>query len=175
MALIHELLSGKSLLQLDRSYWAVKLKRGRWLSEAWTHTDLSAATERAYDWTNDLVATGDIARVTELWLLCPASATSPVGNTVRVPIRETDRAIQFKRGVFDTNLATGRKQMTAQVIGRLEDYATGEATLFVWDQERFALYAPWHVNLYDPQGLGAWRPDGMPIPRLTLAQLGGQR
>lgn len=172
MGLIEDLLGGNTLLQIQRSYWAAKLNDGSWLSEAWVKTDVRVGGRRHYDWTNDLVATGDVERVTELWLLCPSSAPSPQGNTVRVPIHEPGTAFQFKRGAFNTNIVQGRKLMIAQAIGRLDDKATGEAVVFLWDQLRFALFAPWYVNLYDPHGLGAWRDDTLPVPALEFRQLG---
>src|SRR5690242_11064514 len=102
MGLIDDLL-GQPLMKIDRSYWAVKLKNDQWLSEARLTYDKGSF--RHFDWSNDLVATGDVLKIKELWLLCPPNKFSPLGNTARLVIEEPGTAFQFKVGHADSNIA----------------------------------------------------------------------
>ena len=174
MALINELLGGRTLVEIDRPYWAAKLDDDRWLCEASTRVDIRAGRCRLVDWTLDLVSTDDLARVRELWLLCPGSKLSPMGNTVRMPILAPYTAFQFKCALVDATPAgaVAHSRMAAMLIGRLDDVESGECTCFVWDAQMQALYHSWKTNVYAPSGMGTWRSGGIPIPRQSLAVLG---
>ncbi len=168
--LLFGLLGNRSLLQIDRPYWAVKLDDDTWVSEAVSKIDLVRGIERLTDWSADVVANDLTSRIRELWMFCPASRLAPTGNTVRVPILPEQRAIQFKNGSFDTTIVAGKKMMAAMIVGRLDDRASGECTCFVWDCQQQALYVNWKTNLYRP--FGKWREDGPPVPALSPAALG---
>src|SRR5947209_5353471 len=78
-----------------KSYWAVKLKDNKgWLQEC-----------DGRDWTDDLVANGDVRNIEELWLFAPPNPWSPRGNTARLPITVPGRAFQFKGRSIDMSLA----------------------------------------------------------------------
>src|SRR6266566_4973317 len=83
-------LLGCSLLQIERPYWAAKIKDAEddsaWVSEAHWKYDLVNGTKRLTDWTQDLVANDLTWEIRELWMFCPPNPMSPCGNTVRLPI-----------------------------------------------------------------------------------------
>jgi|SRR5581483_1559422 len=142
MSLIQTLLNGRTLLEIDRSYWACKLTNGRWISEAHRKVDLYHGTERLPDWTGDLVETGLVRDIAELWLLCPAGHVSPTGNTARLPIKEPGTAFQFKVGTYDTNFGEEGRTLQGHIIGRVTNKETGECECFIWDDVQRALYTP---------------------------------
>src|SRR5439155_5145109 len=131
MGLVEELL-GCSLLQIDRSWWAVRLNTGEWISEARVHTDIYKGVERHFDWTLDLVANGDVMKITELWLLCPSSRTSPLGNTARLVITEPGTAFQFKIGTADSNIVTTERNPQAHIIGKILNKENGDCECFIY-------------------------------------------
>src|SRR6266849_2969517 len=112
--LVHQLL-GCSLLQITKSYWAVRLDNDEWLCEARVHTDLYRGVERHFEWYEDLVANGDCMRIKELWLLCPPNRLSPLGNTARLPIVEPGTAFDFKVATADSNIAATWKTQEAHI------------------------------------------------------------
>lgn len=148
MGLVEELL-GCSLLQIDRSWWAVKLNNGEWICEARVKTDLYRGVERHYDWSNDLVADGDVLRIKELWLLCPPSRTSPLGNTARLVITEPGTAFQFKISHADSSVVTTYRSMQAHIIGKVTNKENGDCECFIWDPIQNGLLTP-DTMIYDP-------------------------
>jgi hypothetical protein len=163
-------LLGCSLLQIQRSYWAVKLASGEWICEARVHTDLRTASERPFDWSNDLVANGEVKRIKELWLLCPPNATSPLGNTAMLPITEPGTAFQFKVAHAMSNFAESWRQADSHLIGRVTDKFTGDCECFIWDAQYACLIAPpWQTNVYQ---FGTWKESLAPRGELALATLG---
>jgi len=146
--LIKQLL-GRPLQQITRSYWAVKLNNGTWISEARTHIDLYKGIERPYDWSNDLVANGDVAKIRELWLLCPPSTTSPLGNTARLDISEPYTAFQLKVGTVDSNLTASSRTVQAHIIGKVINKENGDCECYIWDYMQDGLITP-NTLIYDP-------------------------
>lgn len=139
MGLIEELI-GTSLLQLDRSYWAAKLKNETWVCEArLTHEN---GVFRNFDWSNDLVATSDVLKIKELWLLCPPGRHSPVGNTARLFIDEPGTAFQFKVGMVDSVISASYRSMQAHIIGKVTNKETGACDCFIWDPVQQGLLTP---------------------------------
>lgn len=199
MSLIYELL-GCSLLQITRSYWAAKLNTDEWVSEARTVHDWRKGESRQIDWMDDLVATEDCNKIVELWLLCPPSQTSPLGNTARLPIVHPGSAFQFKVATHDTAgiVGPGIRTMQAHIIGRV-DNAEGDCTCFIYDPVQDGMLTP-ETQIYDPlQGVGrdeqgnilysraytgkyagktnvnhfhSWRPSLAPIGQLALDRIG---
>jgi len=192
MGLIDKLL-GCPLLEITRSYWAAKLNTGEWVSEARFVHDWRKGEKRRIDWMDDIVATGDCKRITELWLLCPPSGTSPMGNTARLPITRPGSAFQFKVATHDTAGigGPGRRTQQAHIIGRVEN-ADGDCTCFIWDPIQDGLLTP-ESKIYDTQTghirvdvegaaifagktnvnrFHSWRPSLAPIGQLALDRIG---
>jgi hypothetical protein len=152
MALIDELL-GCPLLEITRSYWAVKLDRKigptEWVCQKRTVHDFRRGDVRQIDWMDDIVATGDSKHIVEIWLLCPPSRTSPPGNTARLPVTTPGTAFQFNIGTADSAIV-GRATQThqAQIIGRVEN-GDGDCLCFAWDYVEDGLWTP-ESTVYDP-------------------------
>lgn len=152
----------------DRAYWAARLSDGSWRSELDTRHEIRTGTVRPFDWSLDLVDTGDVLKIRELWLFCPPNRLSPLGNTARLPIVEPGTAFQFKVGNLFAVGASGRNK-AAQIIGRIDDKVSGACTCFIWDEELRAMGQPWQTNVND---FGTWRDGIMPIGELDLRVLG---
>jgi hypothetical protein len=191
MGLIDDLL-GCSLQQITRSYWAVKLSTGEWLCEARSTTDLLHGRERYFDWTLDLVATSDVLKIVQLWLLCPPSKTSPLGNTARLDISEPGTAFQFKIATADSAIVSpATRTLQAHIIGKVVDKLTGACECYIYDPVEDGMITP-ETQIYDPvQGVRrdengqpvyagrtnvysfhSWRPGLAPPGLLHLDRLG---
>lgn len=181
MSLIYELL-GCSLLQIKRSFWAAKLSTGEWVSEARFVHDFRKGEQRRIDWMDDICATGDCKLITELWLLCPPSKTSPLGNTARLPIVRASSAFQFKVATHDTYgvVGPGVRTLQAHIIGRV-DNAEGDCTCFIWDPVQDGLLTP-ETPIFEREGhyagktnvnhFHSWRPSVAPLGQLALDRIG---
>lgn len=154
----------------DQAYWAAKLNNGTWLCEL----DIVAGM-RPLDWTLDMVSTGDIKRIVELWLICPPTPTSPMGNTARLPITRPGTAFQLKIATADSSIVRSVSRLQAQMIGRVTDPETGDCECFIFDYQMEAMSTPWKSNIYN---MGTWKPNipGLPsiapLGRLSLDVLG---
>lgn len=155
MGLVDELL-GCPLLEITRSYWAVKLTTGEWVCEARVKTDLYKGIERHFDWAADLVGNEDVLKITELWLLCPPSRTSPLGNTARLVITEPGTAFQFKVGNVDSNIASTSRNLEVHIIGKVTNKENGDCEIFAWDAVQQGLVTP-DTEIYDPRTGGRRR------------------
>ncbi len=180
MSLVKTVLgSALSPFLIRHSIWAAKMLDGRFLSERdWVKVGNNPddtrypASKRPFDWTLDLVATGDIKKIAELWLLCPPTKESPLGECAKLPIVEPGTAFQLKVGFLNTTGGTGvdtREDRAAQVIGRVDDKETGECTCFIYDSEMRKLSTPWHSTIY---AFGTWRDGIAPLGRLSPDVLG---
>lgn len=145
----------------DRPYWAVKLSTGKWACE------LDRRGDRPFDWTLDLIDTGDIKKIRELWLFCPPNPANPFGQTARLPITEPGTAFQFKVANLDAFGGQGRS-LASQVIGRVVDKHEQICECFVWDAGLNALGT---YNTTIPN-FGSWRPEIAPIATLSHEVLG---
>lgn len=148
MGLVEELL-GCSLFEIDRSYWAVKLDNEEWVCEARVKTDVYTGEERFFDWSNDLVANRDVNHIKELWLLCPPSKTSPLGNTARLDIGAPKTAFQFKMTHVDSTIAETIRNLPYHIIGRVDDVVTGDCTCFIFDPVQGGLLTT-STLIFDP-------------------------
>lgn len=162
---------------IDEAFWAIKLTNGTFLSERDTVRDgnllegdlpLHRAGKRPLDWTKDLVSTGDIRKVKELWLICPPSLGNPLGQTARLPIVEPGTAFQFKLGYVDSIPGSSLRSRAHQVIGRVTDKESGACECFLWDVGLQKL-GMWNTSVYDFQ---SWRPEVAPMGALALDVLG---
>lgn len=166
--LVYQLL-GCSLLEIDRSYWAVKLDNEEWICEARVHIDATTGVERHYQWYEDIVSNGDGAHIKELWLLCPANNVSPLGNTARIPIVEPWTAFDFKVAHASSNIARSWNTQEAHIIGRVDDRGTGDCTCFIWDCRYNTLCQPFHTNVHN---FGTWKTSLPPRGALALEKIG---
>lgn len=153
----------------EKAYWAVKLGNGKFQSELDQKFDIAHAGLRPFDWTLDLVATDDILKIKELWLFCPPNHLNPLGSTARLPIMLPGTAFQFKVGNMDSSLALSTRHVESQVIGRVDDPASGDCTFFVYDGPQNVMSVPMQTNIYH---FGSWREGIAPIEHLSFEVLG---
>jgi hypothetical protein len=151
----------------DRSYWAVKLKNGEFLSEIDEAVAVTRGERRSLQWYDDIVANGDAANIRELWLFCPAHRRNPLGSTARLPILEPWSC--FVLNGASMNVGTGERYPTYQIIGRVLDKASGRCECFIWDHLMQAMSRPYYTSVYDFQ---PWREGASPIGLLALDRLG---
>jgi hypothetical protein len=144
------LLQEISALSNGQSYWKARLSSGRMLCE------LDTIGLRKTEWLEDLVASGDLANVTEVTLCTPQ-------GDARLKITEPHTAFQFSQGMLTLD---GRTK-TAQVVGVVTDKATGQCDYAVWDVPMQHLYTGWsNVHKFE-----AWRPGIIDIGALNLEAL----
>lgn len=162
-------LLGRSLLDLDRAYWAVKLKNDIWVCEARVKKDEKTGLDRNFEWYEDLVANDDVKDITELWLFCPANKLSPLGNTARIPIIDPYSAFSFKRSHVSSNLVHSWKQHEFHVIGRVLDKQTGDCFCFIWDDKYQVMTEPYYTSIFN---FKKWRSDMHEIGPLAYEKMG---
>lgn len=154
---------------VSEAFWCVKLSNGKFQTERDIVRDGNWPTgRRPFDWALDLVASGDIRRVKELWLICPPNPGNPLGQTAKLPIVEPGTAFQFKVGFVDGNIAGTVQSRASQLIGRVTDKVNGDCECFVWDVGLRAL-GTWNSNIYH---MGSWRADIAPPTQLAFDVLG---
>lgn len=131
----------------SRSWWKVVLDSGRELHEVRT------------DWALDLVATGDVRRVVQLWLLAPD------GREAMLPITEPGTAFQLHTRTLDA-FGANANTLECQVIGRVVDKVSGACDCFVWDR---LLYPAQGLFLYKSSvyRFGTWHERLAPIGALS--------
>lgn len=154
---------------VSEAFWAIKLSNNKFQTERDIIRDGNWPTgRRPFDWTLDLVASGDIRRVKELWLICPPNPGNPLGQTAKLPIIEPGTAFQFKVGFVDGSIAVTQQSRASQLIGRVTDKATGDCECFVWDCGLRVL-GTWNSNVYR---MGSWRHDIGDLGLLAFDVLG---
>lgn len=161
---LHALVSG-------RSYWGIALRRtpeakNEWRSELDTKVSVRDAWGGNLQWYDDIVATGDIRYVKELWLFCPRSKNTPVGATCELDIHPGQYAFQIKGAAC--NIAGGGRYDTWQLIGRVDNPITGDSTCYVWDYLDGRCYKH-QMNILRPV---PWREHGPRIGQLNLNVVG---
>ena len=139
------------------SYWRVILTSGREISEVQTVT-YNGKNKRPILWLEDVVSAGDAARIAELWICTPR------GNAA-LRITEPYSAYQCQQGV----LTLQGRRTTAQIIGRVDDKATGRGVAFIWDVITQQLYRDSDANV---TAFAAWRPGVVPPGALALPVIG---
>lgn len=162
---------GKSLIGTilpHRPYWAAKRADGTWLCELDSVYDLSRAHYRPFDWTLDMVSTGDIKRLTELWLFSPPSRQYPFGQSNKLLLTPGEgSAFQLKVASMEAWGGSGRT-LDAMLIGKVTDKESGACECRVWDA-RLGMMGVWHSNVYE---MGSWAPHIAPIHELSHEVLG---
>ncbi len=139
------------------SYWRAILRDGREISEVQTVT-YNGRNKRPIQWLEDVVASGDAARIAELWICTPRGDAA-------LRITEPYSAYQCQQGV----LTLEGRRTTAQIIGRVDDKASGRGVAFIWDVTTQQLYKDESANVL---ALGAWRPGIVPPGALALGVIG---
>ena len=142
--IVSKLGSNIGALLRNRSYWAVKLRDGTWLSEVDLCPQYRPETPY-YDWSLDLVGTGDVARIRELWLFAPPNRLSPLGNTAVLFFRPDEHNTAFQLHVTGYN--TSGRVATSQIIGRVIDKATGDCIAHIWDAKNKVMVVNWETNI----------------------------
>lgn len=160
-----------SPMLMSKSCWAVKLSDDTFLSELDSRFDLAHAGYRPFDWTLDLIDTGDILKVKELWLFAPPSANHPFGMSRFLTIEEPGTAFQFKVANVDV-MGAWQKTMVNQIIGKVTDKQSGACSCWIWDCVRQEIQE-YKSSIY---AFGSWRADGVgqiaPIGRLSHEVMG---
>jgi hypothetical protein len=146
------------MLRRGRSYWQVILTTGRIWSELDTINDPTRG-KRPLDWHLDLVATGDVARIAELWLQSPA-------GPVALKITEPNSA-----WILNTNITSNiyGTETVAQTIGRVDDKETGLGVAFIWDASVQQMFKDEKACV---RNFGAWRPGICAPGALNLTAVG---
>jgi hypothetical protein len=150
-----------------RSYWAVKLKNGDWLSELDEDVSLRHGHTRHLHWHDHIVANGDGANIRELWLFCPPHKRNPLGSRARLVITEPWTA--FVLNGTQMNIGTGERYPTYQVIGQVFNKETGRCVAFIWDALIGAMSTPFYTSVYD---FKPWREGAAVNGMLALDVLG---
>lgn len=148
-------------IAIGHSYWKVKLNSGKEISELGMSFDLLRGT-RSIEWLEDIVGSGDNARIAAI-TLC-----TPHGNATLL-IGEAYTTFQLKQGTMTISERGTERILQAQIIGRVDDKATGECTAVIWDVLEQRLYTDFKTNVRD---FAAWRPGTMPIGALHLDVVG---
>lgn len=155
-------------LAQGQSYWRVKLTTGQTFSEfdqaskfvPDPHTGRMVARQRAIEWKEDIVGSGDAARIAELSLVTPRGVVS-------LDISTPYTAFQLKRGIVEA--FSGKRYMEAQIIGRVEDKETGRCTAHIWDCKHRQLVVGFQTSV---QSFERWHPDIIPPGALALEVVG---
>jgi hypothetical protein len=152
------------------AYWAVKFREPvytnatanpiEWMSEVdnnqFVLTDLIPFMNRqrknTFDWTMDLVTTGDVLRIEELWLFCPRSTAVPQGSSAVLRFSPDDAGTAFH---FNVTKMSEAGRIDSKIIGKVINRETHECIYHVWDGQLNILYPPMRTNINDFQ---AWRP-----------------
>jgi hypothetical protein len=140
------------------SYWKAILTSGRELSEVQLNRDTSGK-HRPIRWLEDIVSSGDGARIAELWLCTPQGEAA-------LRIFEPYTAYQFNQNV--TTLKEGTRRI-AQIVGRVDNKETGQGIAFIWDTTTQTLYKDDQASVL---AFHAWRPGIAPIGALSLDVIG---
>lgn len=139
------------------SYWSVKLRSGRVYRELDVVDSDLLRGRRQLDWYQDIVATGDVARIAELWL------HTPLGE---VAIRIVEPYTAY---IFNSSIMQFGRSKVAQVIGRVDDKDTGTGIAFIWDIAMQQIYRDDQASVRD---FAAWRPGIAKVGALAVENMG---
>lgn len=150
------------------SYWEVELKGGTVHSELDTKVAFEAissggvpvARKRKIEWL-DLVANDDVKNIRYITLVTPKGKAS-----LYVP--EDYTAIQMKRGTMMMFYANQRIA-NAQIIGRVDDRATGACTAIIWDVQKQDLFIDHITTVKD---FKRWHPDTADVGAMNYEAMG---
>jgi hypothetical protein len=162
-------------IRVKRSYWTVELQDGRLFSELDMRRDLRFhqwGGERPFDWTLDLVDSGDIRRVKRITLYSPPYEQFRYGAISSFDVKEPGTVFQFKvaQRLFNTPPSPPKLQCSvalpphpslehveqvAQIIGVVTNKERGTCECAIWDGMRHMLYWPFVTSVY---AFESWRP-----------------
>ncbi len=149
------------------AYWAAKLRNpDQWLSEVDGRVNFIGAAYRPYDWTMDLVTTGDILRIAELWMFCPRNQLSPEGNTARIPFSQEESGTAF---MFNVARVMMEHRVDHKIIGKVTDRDSGDCVCFIWDDLYKVMSSPFYTNV---NKFASWREGVAPIGQLSHEVIG---
>jgi len=171
-----EKLTGLRVMMAGESYWSVLMKSGKTWSEldekSVEFPNLRGPSKRylvrRLEWKEDLIDSGDIAKVKEIHLHTPQ-------GVARTHVGDEYTGFQFSRGT--SALLTGEKLKNLQVIGAVVDKDSGECTFALWDYQDQNLYVD---MLWDAEkkmvvrghnsvrNFRAWRDGVIPIGPLNI-------
>jgi hypothetical protein len=146
---------------VGESYWRVRFSNGKELSELDTKPVLLANKEvrvRSVEWLEDLLGSGDIARVKEAMLCTPQ-------GTAHFTVTEPYTVFQLSRGTLSA--LTGEKIKNLQLMGIVTDKDSGDCECAIWDQQSRQLY----TMINNVKNFVAWREGVIPIGRLNIEAL----
>lgn len=141
--------------ELGGSFWVVRLTTGRLVAE---YERLTDGRFRRREWLEDLIGTGDIARVIEVVLYTERGAYS-------LKITRPGTVFQLNQAMVPL---LGSPQKCMQLIGRVDDDA-GNCTTGLWDASIGELYRGFQTNVH---AFASWRPGVTPLGALNLQALG---
>jgi hypothetical protein len=151
------------------SFWHVELSTNRTWSQLDTVFDpIRGKPEKKYmrplEWYEDLVATGDVKKIKMIVL------HTPKGDAA-IDIREPGTAYQFNAAslLLDISGGPSGRQRDAQIIGRVDDKATGLGVAFIWDVPMQQVYKDESADIRNFQG---WRPGIQPLGLLAIENMG---
>jgi hypothetical protein len=129
------------------SYWSVVLTSGKTITEGELSFDFLRGT-RSIDWYLDIASTEDCKRIKEITLHTPVeNITLAIPGTPPEPYC----VFQLKRGTKLLN--TGANVANAHIIGRVDDKATGDCTVVIWD----AIERRTYTHITNIHNFSAWR------------------
>jgi hypothetical protein len=164
----------------QRPWWKVVLTTGKEISEKGM---VFRDGIRPIDWTLDLIASGDINKVKEIWLMFPQELPYHTrienGNPIRqridgkiasavIPVKERGCVFQMKIKTLDGTIA-GMNSGTfeCQIIGAVGNKETGECHCYIWDA-KMGLIA-YKTSIYN---FGTWREGIAPIHNISHSVVG---
>lgn len=162
----------------QRPHWEVVLTTGKTISE---HGIVLRDGIRPIDWTLDLVSSGDIFKVKEIWMMFPQELSyhtriekgnplhqrinGKVGSVV-IPIKERGCVFQIKVKSLD-GFGSNTSTFEFQLIGAVGDKETGDCHCYIWDR-KLGLVA-YKTSIYD---FGTWREDIAPLHHISHSVVG---
>jgi hypothetical protein len=154
-----KLLREITTLASGQSYWHARLSSGRVVRELEFFTDILAGRMRHMEWLEDVIASGDLAKVVEVTLYTPQ-------GDVSIPVIRPYGAFQLNQGI--AALFTGERIKTAQIVGSITS-DEGDCVAAIWDARQGRLYPEMHTNLFN---FCSWHPDVPALGRLNVEALG---
>jgi hypothetical protein len=168
-----------NVINPQRPWWEVTLITGKKVSE---HGIVVRDGIRPIDWTLDLISTGDINKVKEIWLHFPKELYhhtriekgSPIhqridgkiGSAV-IPVKERGCVFQMKIKTLDRFMGQSADTFECQIIGAVGDKETGLCHCYIWD--RVMGLIAYKTSIYD---FGTWRDGIAPLHNISHSVVG---
>lgn len=180
MSIKTSLATMSNVINPQRPFWKVVLNTGKEISEQGL---IFRDGIRPIDWTLDLVTTGDILKVKEIWLMFPQELSyhtriergNPAhqridGNVASavIPVKERGCVFQMKVKSLDGGIIGPRiGTFECQIIGVVTDKENGDCICYIWDV-KMGLIA-YKTSIYD---FGTWRDGIAPIHNISHSVVG---